>query len=196
MSAIEAFLREVDAAWRQPGPRIRLRIIGSTALMLQTAYYRGTKDSDVLETDEVTDAVAERLLHIAGPGTEIHTRRAMYIDIVRRGVPFRRQSPAYHRLDELSASLEHFDVEVMSVVDVVVGKLARFNANDRSDIDAMVGRGLVDHGEVLQCFLDALDFKMDVTSDEFTAYVRHLHVVERDMLAVGESEIEEPDWLR
>lgn len=116
MGAIEAFLREVDAAWRQPGPRIRLRIIGSTALMLLTNYHRGTKDSDVLETDEVTNAVAERLLHIAGPGTEIHTRRAMYIDIVRRGVPFRRQSPAYHRLDELSASLEHFDVEVMSLL--------------------------------------------------------------------------------
>lgn len=196
MVAIEAFLREIDAGWQQAGPRIRLRIIGSTALMLQTSYDRGTKDSDVLETDEVTDAVAARLLRVAGPDSAIHKRRAIYVDIVRRGVPFRRQSPAYHRLEQLSASLAHFDVEVMSIVDVVVGKLARFNANDRSDIDAMVGRGLVAHTDVVRCFRDALDFKMDLTCDEFGRYVRHLHVVERDMLAVPESEIEEPEWLR
>jgi len=196
VSAIEAFLREVDAAWRQPGPRIPLRIIGSTALMLQTAYYRGTKDSDVLETDEVTDAVAERLLLIAGQDTDIHKRRAMYLDIVRRGVPFRRQSPVYHRLEELSASLHHFDVEVMSVVDVVVGKLARFNANDQRDIDAMIGQGLVDHDQLVQVFLEALDFKMDLAWDDFTSFLRNLNRVERDMFGVGESEIEEPEWLR
>ena len=34
--------------------------------------------------------VHERLVEIAGPGTEIHKRGGMYIDIVRRGVPFRR----------------------------------------------------------------------------------------------------------
>jgi len=50
VAAVEAFLRELDAAWHHPGPKIPLRIIGSTALMLQTSYQRGTKDSEVLET--------------------------------------------------------------------------------------------------------------------------------------------------
>ena len=90
MSAVEAFLQEVDGAWRPSGPRIALRVIGSTALMLQTSYDRGTKDSDFLETDELTDRITARLIEIGGPGTEIHKRRGLYVDIVRRGVPFRR----------------------------------------------------------------------------------------------------------
>lgn len=196
MAVIEEFLRELDAAWRQQKAKLPLRIIGSTALMLQTSYYRGTKDSDVLETDEVTDAVATRLLEIAGPDTAIHKRRGMYIDIVRRGVPFRRQSPLYHRLADLSATLQHFDIEVMSVVDVVVGKLARFNANDRSDIDAMIDLELVSHGDVVSCFIEAVDFKMDLTWGEFGRYVGHMHQVERDMFGAAETKIEEPSWLR
>ena len=50
MQAVEAFLKDIDAAWPSAHAKIRLRIIGSTALMLQTSYERGTKDSDVLET--------------------------------------------------------------------------------------------------------------------------------------------------
>jgi hypothetical protein len=104
VSVVDAFLREVDTAWRQPGPKIPLRIIGSTALMLQTSYNRGTKDSDVLETDEVTDQIAARLMEIAGPDSAIHRRRGMYVDIVRRGIPFRRQRPVYVRLEQLNAT--------------------------------------------------------------------------------------------
>lgn len=84
----------------------------------------------------------------------------------------------------------------MSVVDVVVGKLARFNANDRSDIDAMVERGLVAHHGLVSCFREALDFKMDLMASEFTQYVKHMHAVERDMLDVTETEFDEPSWLR
>jgi hypothetical protein len=51
MPLIHDFFREPDAAWGIPAPaKIRLRIIGSSALMLQTDYARGTKDTDVLET--------------------------------------------------------------------------------------------------------------------------------------------------
>src|SRR5712691_1297162 len=141
--------------------------------MLQTSYTRGTKDSDVLETDEVTENVAKHLIEIAGPGTDIHKRRGMYIDVVRRGIQFRRQSPLYHQLSKLSAELQHFDVEVMSVSDVIVGKLARFNANDRSDIDAMVGLGVVAHNDIVWCFREALEFKMDLTLHEFECYLRN-----------------------
>src|SRR5882672_3891452 len=124
--------------------------------MLQTSYARGTKDSDVLETDEVTENVARHLIEIAGPATEIHKRRGVYIGIVRRGVQFRRQSPVYHHLSKLSAKLQHFEVDVMSVSDVIVGKLARFNANDQNDIDAMAARGFVAHDAIVSCFLEAV----------------------------------------
>ena len=196
MPVIEALLTEVDAAWQLPGPKIRLRIVGSTALMLQTSHARGTKDSDVLETDEVTENVARHLIEIAGPDTEIHKRRGVYIDIVRRGVQFRRQAPVYHHLSNLSAALQHFEVEVMSVSDVIVGKLARFNANDRNDIDAMVEGEFVAHDEIVSCFREAVDFKMDMTSEEFARFVKNLNAMERDMFAVPETEIDEPSWLR
>ena len=48
---IELFLLNIDAEWPAGGPKILFRVIGSTALMLQTAYSRGTKDSDVLGVD-------------------------------------------------------------------------------------------------------------------------------------------------
>ena len=44
------WFEDLDARWDRPTPeKIRLKIIGSSALMLQTSYERGTKDSDVLE---------------------------------------------------------------------------------------------------------------------------------------------------
>lgn len=45
MKLIREFLSEIDAHWKPIGAvPIRLRIIGSAALMLQTDYQRGTKD--------------------------------------------------------------------------------------------------------------------------------------------------------
>jgi hypothetical protein len=55
-SVFEEFFRDLDAQWPRPvDAKIRLRLIGSAALMLQTNYQRGTTDSDVLETTNLTD---------------------------------------------------------------------------------------------------------------------------------------------
>lgn len=54
----------------------------------------------------------------------------------------------FHRAG--SANLKHFRIEVLDVVDVVVSKLARYNANDAQDIDAMITRGLVPHGLLIE----------------------------------------------
>ena len=52
MKPVHEFLAEIDRLWgRQEEPKIVLRILGSTALFLQTDYARGTKDSDVFETE-------------------------------------------------------------------------------------------------------------------------------------------------
>jgi len=99
-------------------------------------------------------------------------------------------------LEQLNEKLRHFEVSAMSVVDVVISKLARFNANDRSDVDAMIQRDLIAHDDVVSCFREAIDFKMDMTADEFARYLEHLHTVERDMFAVAETELDEPSWLR
>jgi hypothetical protein len=121
--------------------KIRLRIIGSSALMLQTDYERGTKDSDVLETNDLTAGIKKRLLDLAGAGTPLHEKHRLYIEFVSSGIPFLPQVALYHPVVALNAALSHFDLEVLDVVDVVVAKLKRFHASDRDDVDAMVKKG-------------------------------------------------------
>lgn len=67
MPPIDDFFRELDGLWAPPpAKRITLNAIGSGALMIQFAYARGTKDSDVLETVELTPSIRERLEQLAG----------------------------------------------------------------------------------------------------------------------------------
>ena len=63
MKNVEAFFLELDGQWRVSGKgKIRLPIIGSSSLFLQTNYARGTKDSDVLETEDIPKYIAN--LHV------------------------------------------------------------------------------------------------------------------------------------
>ena len=55
MKRIHDLLSDVDRKWKPLGDEpVRLRIIGSAALMLQSDFERGTKDGDILEADEIT----------------------------------------------------------------------------------------------------------------------------------------------
>lgn len=197
MSALEDFFREIDARWGSDAPgRVRLRVIGCSALMLQTGYARGTKDSDVLETNALTGDIQARLLALAGRGTALSRRHGLYLDIVSRGLPFLPQIPLCHPLDELNGRLERFDIEVLDVVDVVVSKLKRFHANDVSDVRAMVDAGRVDHARLVERFRLAVDvFSCDARADDLPRYVGNLHRVEREYFGVPESDIELPDWI-
>ena len=80
MALIREFLAEIDARWKPLGGEpISLQVIGSTALMLQTDYDRGTKDSDVLESAGVSGAVGKRLLALAGKETDIEKQFRSFI---------------------------------------------------------------------------------------------------------------------
>ncbi len=196
MAAVDEFFKELDARWKGPPAKVHLRIIGSSALMLQTNYERGTKDSDVLETSDLTAEVKKRMLDLGGPGSALHTRHRLYIDFVDNAVPFLPQVPLYHPNAVLNAQLRCFELDVLDVVDVVVAKLKRFHANDRSDIEAMVERDLVPHDALVQRFRAAADvFAYDARADDLPTYVRHFHVVERDFLGVEETAIELPGWI-
>lgn len=70
MTKFEHFLEALDAAWTAKLPRrLRFRVIGSTALFLQTAYERRTRDGDVLrmEREGFSEATCAELLRLAGP---------------------------------------------------------------------------------------------------------------------------------
>ncbi len=87
MKWIDDFFRDLDGACAG-APPLRLDVIGSVALMLQTDYARGTKDGDVLQTAALTAQVRARLLALAGPGTPMAKKHRLYLDIVQSGLPF------------------------------------------------------------------------------------------------------------
>lgn len=96
----------------------------------------------------------------------------------------------------MQLGLSSFDVSVLDVVDVVVSKLARFSADDRSDIDAMIEAGHVLHQQYPERFRDAVDERStDARSDQLPALVERFHTVERDMFGVDETDIELPRWV-
>jgi hypothetical protein len=198
VQTVRDFLKDVDRGWRGgPEGKIRLNIIGSVALLLQSNYERGTKDSDVLQTAQLSDDTKRRLIELAGEKTLIHQRHHLYLDVVANGIPFLPHGPLYHAMLDLNASLAHFEIHVLDVVDVVVSKLKPFRGSDRDDIRAMIARGLVPHDRLVARFRDAVDdYFADARAEEgLPRYVGNLHVVERDDFDVDETEIELPSWI-
>lgn len=197
MTPIERFLKEIDERWVGPGgDKITLRVIGSTALMMQTGYDRGTKDRDVLEADSLSGGVGERLLELAGQGSRLHQKYRVYLDIVPRGLPFLPRRPEFLPSAALNELLDHFQIETLSVIDTVVSKLKRFSAHDINDIEAMVSMDRVPHADLIHRFRSAVDvFAGDARAEDLPKYVRNLHRVERDFLLVPETRIELPSWI-
>lgn len=198
MLPIRALLKDIDRLWGDaPAGKICLRIIGSTALMLQVEYERGTKDGDVLEADALTPDIRERLLALAGPGTDLAKRHRLYVDIVPRALPFLPRPPRFLAAEDLNRELVRLEVEVLDLVDVVVSKLKRWNGNDRSDIQAMVDLDLVDHGALVARFQAAMEgYDMDARAEELPRYIERLHRIERELLGRPESAIHLPNWMR
>lgn len=188
-SPARGFFQALDSAWPEPGgARIRLRVIGSAALMLQLDYQRGTKDSDVLQAGSLPSDLETRIASLAGPESALARRHRMYLDLVPPGLLFRPQRLHFHPQAELNASLRSFEIEALDPVDVVVTKLKRFNARDQDDIRAVAEAGRLDHARLLDRFRAALDaFSMDARADDFPRYVEHLNQVERDLLGVDET---------
>lgn len=164
--------------------------------MLQANYQRGTKDSDVLETKDLSRRVRDSLLRLAGQRTTLATKHRMYLEFVPNGLPFLPQVPRFHEMTALNEALAHFTIAALDVVDVVVSKIMRFNSDDRNDIDAMIGLELVSHEQLIHRFHSAVDwYSMDARVAELPKYVENLHRVERDMLLVDETDIQLPGWI-
>ena len=124
MTQVEELLHDLDDRWTlDSGGPLTLRLLGSTALILQTDYARGTKDGDILETDEITPAVSGALLALAGKGTALARRHNMYVEILGAAFPFFPEVPLWHPLAPFDPPLIQFRVEVLDVLDVVIAKL-------------------------------------------------------------------------
>ncbi len=196
MKIIEEYFSELDKRWRLPQENpIPLRVIGAGALMLQTNYSRGTKDADILEIEEISGEIRKKLLELAGQGSELHRSYRLYLDIVREAITFLPQQPVFCEIRSLQ-ELRNFKVEALDVTDTVVSKLKRFNANDVSDIRAMIKSGKVEHSKLLERFRMAVDrYSVDARAEDLPKYVKNLHTAERDYFMVPETDIKLPDWL-
>jgi hypothetical protein len=195
MTPFDRFLRDLDelyAARRPAGAaKVRFRVLGSVALMLQADYIRGTKDGDVLESAPIEGIIKAELLDLGGKQTSLANRHGIYLDIVAGGILFLPGAAVYHRIPELSGSLRCFDVEVMDIQDVCITKLKRFNANDQADLAAMVNLGKLSHARFLERFLSAIDHcRGQAFSDDYPRYVERFHQVERDVFLVAESTLD------
>jgi hypothetical protein len=121
MQRVKDFFSEIDQQWPHGAPnKVRLHVIGSGALMLQTNYQRGTNDSDILAMTDLAAETQQHLRQLAGVNSELAARRRMYIDIVANGIPFLPHPPTWHAIDELNRTLTRLEIFALDVVDVVV----------------------------------------------------------------------------
>src|SRR3989344_4550816 len=112
-SIIEQFFHELDRKWKHStGGKIELCIIGSSAIFLQTDYNRGTKDSDILETRNITPEIEAQLNEIGGKTSDLHRQFRIYLDFVNPGLPFLPQKPRFVKAPSLK-NLKHFDVRLL-----------------------------------------------------------------------------------
>lgn len=198
VTLLEDFFVELDERWGPtPDARIRLQIIGSTALMLATNYRRGTKDSDVLGTLHATPDVRSRLENLGGKNSALFGRFGMYVEVVPLGLVFLPHQPRWHPLEALNPRLGSLELEVLDVVDVAVSKTMRFNANDRDDIEAMIDSERVLYGPFIERFRSAADVcAHGADADKLPKCVKkNLHYVEREFFRVAETKIELPGWI-
>jgi len=123
MNRVERFLADIDKRWRLPsaGP-IALHVIGSAALLLQTDYTRGTKDSDIIRTRDLPPDIEARLVRLAGEDSELGRIHRLRLDFIEEATPFLPQSPEYIDLGELNERLSNFKVFALAVTDVVVSR--------------------------------------------------------------------------
>jgi hypothetical protein len=149
-------------------------------------------ERDVLETLQLQRETQMRLREVGGANSKLHARLRMYVDIVSNGLPLLPQVPRCHAHP---LRLQHFEIEVLDVVDVVVSKLKRFNANDVSDIAAMIELERVPHAPLVERFRSALDLAVDFRAHQVPLYIANLNRVERDFLDVAETAFELPGWV-
>jgi len=198
VTRFEHFLDELDELWTAELPeRLTFRVIGSTALFLQTAYERGTKDGDVLraERDGFDDATCNGLERLAGTGSALADSHRIYLDLVSRSLPYLPQEPLWHAFP---GCWEHIDLVVLDVADVCVSKLKRWIGSDREDVSQMIARSALEHDVFVERFQAMVEHHRYVArADELLPrMVENLHEVERDLFALdGETSIDLPAWI-
>jgi len=189
VNLVDEFFEQLDRLWDPEDGRVALHVIGTTALVLQTNYERGTKDGDVLEVPSLDPATSERLRAVGGPGSPLHHGTGMYLDLVGLGVPLLPAEPLWH---EYPMQLLHFDIYVLDVADVVISKLKRWSASDH--VRQMVERGFAKHPRLVERLNEVIRrFWFDARADLLPDMVARFHRAETDWFAIEPSAFALPE---
>lgn len=190
MSAAVDFFLELDERWKKTSSDpLDLKVIGAGALALLADLNRGTRDNDVLETEQV-GAASKRLLEIGGPRSDLAKRHGLFIELVPQGMPFLPQGPRYIIPPGLEA-LRSIRVLALHPVEVAISKLKPFRAHDVADIADLARQNRLPHEDFLARFKSAVEIaELSARKDDLPEIIKRFHQVERDQLGVGPSPIE------
>jgi hypothetical protein len=136
------FLRDVDRALNGP---VEVHCLGGFVLAVLWKLPRPTGDLDFVEI-EPSDA-GQDLLRIAGEGSEIARRHSLYFHRVT--IAEFPEGYASRLIDIAPPAIRRLRLRGFEIHDLVLAKLGRNSARDRSDVEFLVRKGLVDQ-HVLQ----------------------------------------------
>jgi len=184
----EDFLDDLDDKWTEmSGSHLELKVLGSTALFLQTGYERGTKDSDIIKTHQMSKELCDLLDELAGKGSPLHQKHRVYLDIVGPNVPMLPREPIWQPYT--GVRLRNFRVSVLDIADVLVSKLKRFHGDDQDDIQAMIDNKALTHEHMLERFFLVIDrYRHDGQSRHLPKMAQRFNDIERDGFLVDETD--------
>ena len=123
----KSFLSEIDARTHEP---VELRCLGGFVVTMLYGLARPTADVDVVMIAPGDES--ERLIRLAGKGSELHRRHRVYLDLVTiAAVP----EDYDQRLTEMfPAMLKRLRLFALNPYDLALAKLERNIQRDRDDV--------------------------------------------------------------
>ncbi len=122
-----SFLSEIDSTARE---ELELHCIGGFVVTILHGLARPTADVDVLVI--APRGESERLINLAGKGSELHRKHGLYLDLVTVAtVP----EDYDQRLTEMfPGEFEHLRLFALDPYDIALAKLERNTQRDRDDV--------------------------------------------------------------
>lgn len=178
---IERFLHELDLL-TEGGPHT-LYLSGGAAVVLGYGGIEQTKDVDAVGTRE---PFHEILLTKAGRKSKLHSEMNLFFEVVPPIYPW---APGWRdRSIPAEASLEHIQLRLLEVHDLIISKLLRLHAKDRSDIETLTRHETFSPETLVERYRAAREELKFYMADKVEKADKNLNVVLEQIL--GEKPIE------
>jgi hypothetical protein len=144
-----SFLREVDRALNRP---VAAHCLGGFVLAVLWELPRPTGDVDFIEVEPL--GAASELLAIAGQGSELAQRFKLHFHQVT--VAEFPEGYASRLVDITPGDFGQLRLKALDVHDLVLAKLGRNSPRDRSDVQFLARKGVLDRRVLEERFADEL----------------------------------------